>query len=159
MVSRCATCLKHQAKQPKEPMAITEIPDEPWQKIGTDLFYLDGKNYLLVIDYLSNYPEIALLPNMSAACVIRHMKSVLARHGIPQVVYSDNGPSYSCKEFQDFAQEYDFRHVTSSPLYAQSNGKAHSHSMLAHSQAATQESTRKSFRSILSSAELSGVAS
>uniref|UniRef100_A0A3Q2Q1F1 Integrase catalytic domain-containing protein n=1 Tax=Fundulus heteroclitus TaxID=8078 RepID=A0A3Q2Q1F1_FUNHE len=92
-------------------MAITEIPDEPWQKVGTDLFYLDGKNYLLVIDYLSNYPEIALLPNMSAACVIKHMKSIFARHGIPQV-------------FQDFAKEYDFHHVTSSPLYAQSNGKA-----------------------------------
>ena len=124
MVSRCATCIKHQAKQPKEPMILTEIPNEPWQKIGTDLFYLDGKNYLLVIDYLSNYPEIALLPNMSASCVIKHMKSIFARHGIPQIVYSDNGPSYSCKEFQDFAQEYDFRHVTSSPLYAQSNGKA-----------------------------------
>uniref|UniRef100_A0A3Q2EKA6 Integrase catalytic domain-containing protein n=1 Tax=Cyprinodon variegatus TaxID=28743 RepID=A0A3Q2EKA6_CYPVA len=59
-----------------------------------------------------------------SACVIKHMKSIFARHGIPQVVYSDNGPSYSSKEFQDFAQEYDFRHVTSSPLYAQSNGKA-----------------------------------
>lgn len=124
MVSGCDTCLKHQAKQPKEPMTIREIPDELWQKVGTDLFYLDGKNYLLVIDYLSNYPEMALLSNMSAACVIKHMKSIFARHGIPQIVYSDNGPSYSCKEFQDFAQEYDFCHVTSSPLYAQSNGKA-----------------------------------
>lgn len=124
MVSGCDTCLKYQAKQPKEPMTITDIPDEPWQKVGTDLFYLDGKNYLVVIDYLSNYPEMALLSNLSAACVIKHMKSIFSRHGIPQIVYSDNGPAYSCKEFQDFAQEYDFRHVTSSPLYAQSNGKA-----------------------------------
>ncbi|KAF7643185.1 hypothetical protein LDENG_00243930, partial [Lucifuga dentata] len=54
MVSSCETCLKHQAKQPKEPMAITNLPEEPWQKVGTDLFHLDGKNYLLVIDYLSN---------------------------------------------------------------------------------------------------------
>lgn len=60
MVSSCETYLKHQAKQPKEPMAITDLPDEPWQKVGTDLFNLDGKNYLLVIDYLSNYPEMAL---------------------------------------------------------------------------------------------------
>lgn len=40
------------------------------------------------------------------------------------MVYSDNGPCYSCKEFQNFATEYDFQHVTSSPLFAQSNGKA-----------------------------------
>lgn len=89
MVSSCE--MKHQAKQPKEPMAITDLSDEPWQKVGTDLFHLDGKNYLLVIDYCSNYPE-ALLPNMSATSVIRHIKSIFARHGIPQIVYSDNGP-------------------------------------------------------------------
>ena len=118
MVSSCETCLKHQRKEPKEPMVTTDLPDELWQKVGTDLFHLDGKNYLLVIDYLSNYPEMALLPNMSATCVIKHMKS------IPQIVYSDNGPSYSCKEFQNFAEDYDFQHVTSSPRYAQSNGKA-----------------------------------
>ena len=124
VVSSCETCLKHQTKQPKEPMSITDLPKEPWQKVGTDLFHLDGKDYLLVINYFSNYPEMALLQNMSATCVITHMKSVFARHGIPQIVYSDNGPCYSCKEFQSFAEEYDFQHVTSSPLYAQSNGKA-----------------------------------
>ncbi|KAL1264137.1 hypothetical protein QQF64_004492 [Cirrhinus molitorella] len=124
MVSNCEICLKHQAKQQKEPMIIIHPPSEPWQKIATDLFTLDGKNYLLVIDYLSNYPEIALLTNTSSACVITHIKSIFARHGIPQVVCSDNGPCYSSKEFQDFAVEYDFKHVTSSPLYPQSNGKA-----------------------------------
>ena len=72
-------------------MTITHIPDEPWQEVATDPFHLDGKNYLLVIEYLSNYPEIALLSNMSATYVIKHMKSIFARHGIPQIVYSDNG--------------------------------------------------------------------
>ncbi|XP_048054388.1 uncharacterized protein K02A2.6-like [Megalobrama amblycephala] len=124
MVSTCDTCLSHRAKQQKEPMIITDTPSEPWQKIGTDLFVLNGKNYLLVVDYLSNYPEMALLPNTSTASVITHMKSIFARHGIPQVVCSDNGPCYNSKEFQEFAVEYDFKHVTSSPLYPQSNGKA-----------------------------------
>ena len=73
-------------------MVLADLPDEPWQKVGTDLFQLEGKTYLLIIDYLSNYPEIALLSNASAACVIKHMKAVFARHGIPQIVYSDNGP-------------------------------------------------------------------
>lgn len=53
---------------------MTELPDEPWQKVGTDLIHLDGKNYLLVIDNISNYPEMALLPTISAICVKRHIK-------------------------------------------------------------------------------------
>uniref|UniRef100_A0A3B4CLW2 Integrase catalytic domain-containing protein n=1 Tax=Pygocentrus nattereri TaxID=42514 RepID=A0A3B4CLW2_PYGNA len=105
-------------------MILADLPAEPWQRVGTDLFHLNGKNYLLVIDYLSNYPEIALLPTMTAACVIKHLKSIFARHGIPQMVCSDNGPCFHCKEFQTFAETYDIQHVTSSPLYAQSNGKA-----------------------------------
>ena len=124
MVSSCETCLKHHAKQQKEPMVTTDLPAVPWQKVGTDLFHLDGKNYLLVIDYFSNFPEIALLSSMTATCVITHLKSIFARHGICQILQSDNGPCYNCKEFQNFAEEYDFQHVTSSPLYAQSNGKA-----------------------------------
>jgi len=62
------------------------------RKLGlTD--FLDGQNYLLVIvdSDLSNYPEMALLSNTSAACVTTHIKSIFARHDIPQVVYSDNG--------------------------------------------------------------------
>ncbi len=81
IVSTCDTCLKHRAKQQNEPMIVSDPPDEPWQKVGTDLFFLDGQNYLLVIDYLSNYPEIALLPSTSAAGVVTHMKSMFARHG------------------------------------------------------------------------------
>uniref|UniRef100_A0A3B5B3G0 Integrase catalytic domain-containing protein n=1 Tax=Stegastes partitus TaxID=144197 RepID=A0A3B5B3G0_9TELE len=42
--------------------------------------------------------------------LIRHMKSIFARHGIPQIVYSDNGPCYSCRD----------------PLYAQSNAQVSS---------------------------------
>lgn len=114
MVSSCETCLRHQTKQPKEPVTITDFPVEPWQKVGTDPFHLDGKNYLLVIDYFSNYLEMVLLPSMSATCVITHIKSIFARHGIPQIVYNDNGPCYSCKDFQSFTEEYDFQHVTSS---------------------------------------------
>uniref|UniRef100_A0A8C5N550 Integrase catalytic domain-containing protein n=1 Tax=Gouania willdenowi TaxID=441366 RepID=A0A8C5N550_GOUWI len=44
--------------------------------------------------------------------------------GVPQIVHSDNGPCHSCKELKDFAEEYDYRHMTSSPLFPQSNGKA-----------------------------------
>lgn len=38
-------------------------------------------------------------------------------------VISDNGPQFSCREFEKFATDWEFEHVTSSPIYPQSNRK------------------------------------
>ena len=43
-----------------------------------------------------------------------------------RLIVPDNGPQYTSSEFQDFANKYEFEHVTSSPRYPQSNGKAES---------------------------------
>ena len=56
--------------------------------------------------------------------VITHTKSIFARHGIPELVYSDNGPQFHLEAYKLFASEYQFSHVTSSPVYPQSNGEA-----------------------------------
>lgn len=50
--------------------------------------------------------------------------TIFSQFGILETLVSDNGPQYSSKEFADFAKWYDFNHITSSPLYAQSNGQA-----------------------------------
>ena len=56
--------------------------------------------------------------------VISALKSVFSRHGIPEIVRSDNGPQYSSAEFMSFASSYGFQHLTSSPKFPQSNGQA-----------------------------------
>ena len=58
--------------------------------------------------------------------VIEVLKKHLARHGIPDILVSDNGPQYSSNEFQQFASQWEFQHVMSSPKHPQSNGKAKS---------------------------------
>ena len=64
------------------------------------------------------------LTSTTSAAVIRTLKSVFSRHGIPETVRSDNGPQYSSKEFAQFASSYEFNHITSSPRFPQSNGQA-----------------------------------
>jgi transposase InsO family protein len=54
------------------------------------------------------------------------MKDVFLRHGIPEEVYSDNGPQYKSYVFKQFAKKWNFKHTTSSPRYPQSNGLAES---------------------------------
>ena len=120
-IGRCGTCQKHRYKQAKEPMEQHEIPEKPWRKIGADLFPLFGKNFLVVVDYTSNYPEVAKLEGLSSTNTISHMKSIMARHGLPSVVVSDNGPQFSSREFRQFAMQYGFKHETSSLEYPQSN--------------------------------------
>ena len=76
------------------------------------------------MDYYSRYIEIARLEELNSRCLIQSMKSVFARHGIPEIMISDNGPQYASEEFKKFTLEYSFKHVTSSPGYAPANGAA-----------------------------------
>ena len=67
----------------KEPLMPSALPDYPWQKIGSDLFLLNGKTYLIAIDYFSRYPEVVTLSSVTSQSVITALKSLFARYGIP----------------------------------------------------------------------------
>ena len=55
--------------------------------------------------------------------MIPKLKSHFARYGIPEEIYSDNGPPFQSKEFEAFTHKYNIDHTTSSPYYPKSNGK------------------------------------
>ena len=56
------TCQEYQPAQQKQPLLPYDIPLRPWQRIATDLFVWNNTNYLVVVDYYSNYFEIAQQP-------------------------------------------------------------------------------------------------
>ena len=117
-MKNCGECCKVELQR-AEPLHPKALPSLPFQQVGTDLFEWEKKTYLLVVDYYSRFIEITLLNRTSAADVISHTKSIFARHSIPEVVISNNGPQYSSEAYSVFAKEYQFHHVTSSPLYPQ----------------------------------------
>ena len=65
-----------------------------------------------------------LLSKLTSFAAIQQIKSVFAAQGIPDVVVSDNGPQFARYEFTEFATEYGFTHVMSSPKHPQANGEA-----------------------------------
>ena len=107
-----------------EPLIPSEMPQRPWHKIAVDLMEFKKTQYLVMVDYYSRYIELAKLEHTTSEAVINHMKSFLARHGIPETIISDNGPQIASKEFALFAVDYGFSHVTSSPGHASANGEA-----------------------------------
>ena len=121
-VHQCTECAKNSTPN-KESLMTSQLPEYPWQVVGTDLFEIDGTHYLLTVDYFSRYPEVTKLTSTTSATVITTLKSTFAQHGILETVRSDNGPQYSLREFAQFASSYEFNHITSSPRFPQSNGQ------------------------------------
>ena len=122
-VAKCSMCLKYRAANPKEPLIPHSVPGLRWEKVAVDIMTYQGHDYIVVVDFYSKYPEIAVLGRKTTACVILHMKSMFARHGIPGQLVSDNMP-FASREFNDFAKEWGIKLTTSSPMYPQSNGQS-----------------------------------
>ena len=81
VVRECPTCMKFSKAQQKEPLMLHPSPQYPWQKAGADLFQVKGKDYLVVADYFSLYPEVVSLSRVTSLAVQNALKPLFARHG------------------------------------------------------------------------------
>ena len=125
-VETCDVCASYASKQPEEPLHLHDVPSCPWQKVGTDIFTISGRNYLVMVDYFSRFFEVYYLQEITSADVITKLKHHFARHGIPDTVISDNGSQYSSSEFSRFAELWGFSHGPISPGNSKANGAAES---------------------------------
>ena len=71
LVHNCLHCAKYRTPW-KEPLVPSTLPNYPWQKIGTDLFVLNGTIHLLAVDYFSQYPEVVKLTYLTSQSAIYH---------------------------------------------------------------------------------------
>ena len=123
MIAKCAICAKFRRNNQREPLKPHPVPNRAWSKIGADIFTYDGKDYIVIVDYFSKYPEVLSLRSKTAKEIVMKLKSVFARHGVPDIFMSDNMP-FASMEFKQFAKDWNFNLITSSPTYARSNGQS-----------------------------------
>ncbi len=121
-VAACSICQENRHKNPVQSLHPVELPNHPFEKVGTDLFEYNGAHYLILEDYYSKWPCVAPLKSLVASSVINEMERFFADFGVPSVLVSDNGPQFGCAEFRRFCQSKGIRHTTSSPEYPKSNG-------------------------------------
>ena len=53
----------------------------------------------------------------------RELKRIFSRHGIPDILFSENGLQFDSREFTTFSTDWQLQHITSSPRYPHSNGE------------------------------------
>ena len=52
-ILQCETCTWFQAQNTAAPLTLMPTPSHPWQMCATDIFTLEGTNYLICSDFYS----------------------------------------------------------------------------------------------------------
>lgn len=123
LVRNCSVCQKFQKINQKEPMINYQIPARPWQYLHADFLEYDSRNYIAIVDSYSNWIEVAQTPYKTIDEVIKFLKNIFARFGVPDIFYADNVP-FNSHKLKDFAKSWNFEIEFSSPHHHQSNGLA-----------------------------------
>ncbi|KAG1712237.1 hypothetical protein GQR58_002408 [Nymphon striatum] len=123
-VQACHTCATFSDRQPPETLFFHEIPDHLWETVGSDIFTIKERSYLITVDYYSGFFEIDFLLDTLSKTVITKLKHHFARHGIPIKFISDGGPQYTSELFKAFEIKWNFNHEYSTPGNSKANGAA-----------------------------------
>ena len=98
---------------------------KPWQRLHMDWLYIPTQGEILVIvDAGSGWIEAFPCENRSTKLVVKCLRDVFSRFGIPETLVSDNGKEFIAAELKEWLKLQGC-HKMESPLYSpRSNGLA-----------------------------------
>ena len=120
-IKHCVTCLEFQQMQPKEKITHHDIPLRPWEVVSADVFLFKNKHYLCIVDYNSKFPVVKRLEGLSADNLIKMVKIIFIKYGIPHKIMSDMGTNFVADKFQQFCKLVNIEQAMSTVYHHQSN--------------------------------------
>ena len=125
LVSDCATCQEHRNVPPSTELHPWEWPDKPWSHLHADFAgpFL-GNMFLILVDAHSKWMDIYTMSSITSEATIGNLKASFSTHGLPDVLVTDNGPSFKSESFRQFVSLNGIQHLTSAPYHPASNGLA-----------------------------------
>ena len=112
------------------PLQMTEIPEQPFNKITIDLVTeceistSGNKHILTIINHLIGQPEAFPIPDKSVDTVVStFINHYLSVHMCPRYILSDNGTEFKNQLMDQVLQQFSINHIFSVPYHPQSNGK------------------------------------
>ena len=79
---------------------------------------------LVIVDAHSKWKEASIVNSATTPTTIQKLRTMLATHGLPQAVVSDNGSVLTSCDFEEFMQMNGIRHIRTAPCHPASNGLA-----------------------------------
>jgi hypothetical protein len=127
LVKNCLACqATTSSKSRQETPLMSDLPTGIWQEISVDFWgpTPDGTYAVVMVDDYSRYPEVELVPSVSAETVIPVLDKVFSGFGIPRVCKTDNGPPFQGGRFKEYCDYMGCKHRRITPLWPQANGEA-----------------------------------
>jgi transposase InsO family protein len=127
VIGTCKECALYGQSQQKEPLIQDEPPTRPGEAIAMDLFHHSGKEYLVITDKFSGWPDIYEFRGNNGVSTEQVTKAILQwakTLGVPNRITSDNGPQFKSNEFREFCGKWGICHDPSSPYHHIANGYA-----------------------------------
>jgi len=124
-VKTCDGCQLVSRPDPPEPITSTELPEGPWRVVAVDFQgpLPSGEYLMVVVDYYSRHYEVHVMTTITAEKTIERLEAIFARHGLPEALYSDNGPQFIADKFKVYMQENGIKHRRVTPKWPQANGE------------------------------------
>ena len=122
----CMPCQVTVSTHKQEPLKSAPLPQEPWDKLSTDLYgSLASGEYLLVVQcHCSHFPVVEVVSSTSVHAVIPAMDRIMSKLGIPQELTSETGSPYNSETFKHLAHWMGFEHRKKTPYTPWANGMA-----------------------------------
>ena len=97
-------------------------PSKTMGSIGADMFTLNNKCYLCIVDYHSKFPVIKKTENLSADSLILMCKVIFAEYRLPKKKMSDSGSNFVSDKFKTFCKSLNIEQAFSLAYHHLSNG-------------------------------------
>ncbi len=124
-VQHCKECQENQKMPPPVPLQPWEWPNRPWSRLHLDFAGpFMGRMFLVMVDAHTKWLEAHILKNITAFVTVDTLRQVFSVHGLPDVVVTDNGPTFTGEMFQEFVKRNGIGHIRTAPFHPASNGLA-----------------------------------
>ena len=82
-----------------------------------------GHMFLVIVDAHSKWLDAHIMSSITSARTTETLRSVFATHGLPRVIVTDSGSSFTSEEFKKFVRKNGIKHMTSAPYHPSTNGQ------------------------------------
>ncbi|GJS49824.1 putative nucleotidyltransferase, ribonuclease H [Tanacetum coccineum] len=128
-VMRCDACqrsgiISSRSEMPQNNIQVCDVFDIWGLDFMGPFSNSKGNKYILVaVDYVSKWVEAQALPTNDARVVIRFLRTLSARFGVPRALISDRGTHFYNSQLEKALQKYRVTHKLSTAYHPQTNGQ------------------------------------